>query len=58
MSTISFEKRPQSFMLDLELFTLASREEHVAIFTVDATEGFLLVCVFVGYIIWQETGGT
>lgn len=42
-------------MSDLELFTLAGREEHVAILAVHSTEGFLLVCIFVRYIVWQET---
>lgn len=42
-------------MLDLGLFTLAGREEHVAILAVDTTEGFLLVRILVGYIVWQET---
>ena len=42
-------------MLDLELFTLAGREEHVALLAVHSTESFLLVCVLVGYIVWQET---
>lgn len=42
-------------MLDMELFTLAGREEHVAILAVHSTEGFLLVCILVGYIVWQET---
>lgn len=42
-------------MLDLDLFTLAGRKEHVAILTVDSTEGFLLVRILVGYIVWQET---
>lgn len=42
-------------MLDLVLFTLAGREEHVAILAVHSTEGFLLVCILVGHIIWQET---
>lgn len=42
-------------MLDLVLFTLAGREEHVAILAVHSTEGFLLVCILVGHIVWQET---
>lgn len=42
-------------ILDLDLFTLAGREEHVAMLTVDSTEGFLLVRILVGYIVWQET---
>lgn len=42
-------------MLDVGLFTLAGREEHAAIFAVHATEGFLLVCILVGYIVWQKT---
>lgn len=39
----------------LGLFTLAGREKHVAILAVHSTEGFLLVCILVGYIVWQKT---
>lgn len=42
-------------MLEILLFTLARREEHVAILAVHSTEGFLLVRILVGYIVWQET---
>lgn len=42
-------------MLDLGLFTLASREEHVSILAVHSTEGLLLIRILVGYIIWQKT---
>ncbi len=42
-------------MLDVWLFTLAGREEHVATLAVHSTEGFLLVCILLGYVIWQKT---
>lgn len=46
---------PVGSHVDLGLFTLAGREKHVAILTVHSTEGFLLVCILVGYIVWQKT---
>lgn len=46
---------PVGSRVDLGLFTLAGREKHVAILTVHSTEGFLLVCILVGYIVWQKT---
>ena len=41
-------------MLEVLLFTLAGREEHVAILAVHSAEGFLLVRILVGHIVWQE----
>lgn len=43
------------WVLNVGLFTLAGREKHVAILAVHSTESFLLVCVLVGYIVWQKT---
>lgn len=42
-------------MVHSSLFTLAGRQKHVALLTVHATEGFLLVCILVGYVVWQKT---
>lgn len=41
--------------MDAMSFTLAGREEQVAIFTVNSTKGFLLVRILMGHVVWQET---
>lgn len=43
------------FWCALGKFTLAGREKHVAILTVEATEGLVVVCSLLRDRVWQET---
>lgn len=45
---------PPGGVVQADVLVLAGREEHVAILAVHSAEGFLLVCVLVGYIVWQK----
>ena len=40
------------------MLTLAGREEHATIAAVETAEGFLVVGVLVGNVVWQESKGT
>ena len=37
---------------------MAGREEHATIAAVETAEGFLVVGVLVGNVVWQESKGT